>query len=86
MSGLNILTPGNVTATGNVYGNNFIGNGRALTGIPAQSLSTGNFLIQQTGNNLVFYFNSTPIAVMDSTGNLSTLNNVTAYVNIGNII
>lgn len=86
ISGLNILTSGYVSATGNVYGNNFIGNGRGLTGIPAQSLSTGNFLIQQSGNNLVFYYNANAIAVMSNIGSFTTLNNVTAYANVANII
>ena len=86
VSGLNILTVGNVSAAGNVYGNVFVGNGRGLTGIPAQSLATGNFLIAQSGTNLVFYFNSTPIAVMNSTGNFSTLNNITAYANVRALI
>jgi hypothetical protein len=79
VSGLNILTVGNVSATGNVYGNVFIGNGRGLTGIPAQSLATGNFLIAQSGNNLVFSFNGTNIAILSSTGNFTTLNNITAF-------
>ena len=79
VSGLNILTAGYVSATGNVYGNVFIGNGRGLTGIPAQSLATGNFLIAQSGNNLVFSFNGTNIAILSSTGNFTTLNNITAF-------
>ena len=57
----------------------FIGNGRGLTGIPAQSLATGNFLIAQSGNNLVFSFNGTNIAILSSTGNFTTLNNITAF-------
>ena len=84
--GGNILTSGYVSAAGNIYGSVFVGNGRGLTGIPAQSLATGNFLIQQSGNNLVFYYNSNAIAVMNSTGNFSTLNNVTAFANVANII
>jgi hypothetical protein len=79
VSGLNILTAGYVSATGNVYGSAFVGNGRALTGIPAQSLATGNFLIQQSGTNLVFSFNGTNIAILSSTGTFTTLNNITAY-------
>jgi hypothetical protein len=86
VSGLNILTVGNVSAAGNVYGNVFVGNGRGLTGIPAQSLATGNFLIAQSGTNLVFFFNSTPIAVMNSVGVFTTANNITAFANVANII
>jgi hypothetical protein len=86
ISGQNILTSGYVSAVGNVYGNNFIGNGRGLTGIPAQSLATSNFLIQQTGNHLVFYYNSNAIAVMSNTGSFTTLNNLTAFANVANIL
>lgn len=79
ISGGNILTQGLVSAAGNVYGNYIVGNGRALTGIPAQSLATGNFLIQQSGTNLVFSFNGANIAILSSTGNFTTLNNITAF-------
>jgi hypothetical protein len=86
ISGDNILTQGIVSAAGNIYGNVFVGNGRGLVGVPAQSLASGLFLIQSVGNNLVFYFNSTPIAVMNSVGGFTTANNITAFANIANII
>jgi hypothetical protein len=82
ITGGNLITSGYVTAVGNVYGNYLYGNGRYVTGIPAQTLSTGNFLIQQTGNNLIFYYNGTAIAVMSGSGTFNTLNNITAYASI----
>ena len=46
------------------------------------SLTTTNFSISESGGVLVFKYGSTTIATMDSTGNLTTLNNVTAYGSI----
>ena len=86
VTGGNLITSGYVSAAGNIYGNYLYGNGRYLTGIPATSLTTSNFVLQQTGSSLVFYYNGTPIAVMSNTGALSTLNNVTAYANVRALI
>jgi hypothetical protein len=52
--------------TGNIYGT-------------ATSVATTNFTIAEIGGVLVFKYGATTIATMDSTGNLTTLNNVTAY-------
>lgn len=48
----------------------------------AVSLATTNFTISEIGGVLVFKYGATTIATMDSTGNLTTLNNVTAYGSI----
>jgi hypothetical protein len=42
-------------------------------------LATTNFSIEQSGSSLVFKYGATTIASMDSSGNLTTLANVTAY-------
>lgn len=55
--------------TGNIYGN-------------AAGVATTNFTISEIGGVLVFKYGATTIATMDSTGNLTTLNNVTAYGSI----
>jgi len=48
----------------------------------AVSLATTNFTISEVGGVLVFKYGATTIATMDSTGNLTTLNNMTAYGSI----
>ena len=55
--------------TGNIYG-------------AATSVATTNFSISEIGGVLVFKYGATTIATMDSTGNLTTLNNITAYGSI----
>jgi hypothetical protein len=55
--------------TGNIYG-------------AATSVATTNFTIAEIGGVLVFKYGTTTIATMDSTGNLTTLNNITAYGSI----
>jgi hypothetical protein len=48
----------------------------------AVSVATTNFTISEIGGVLVFKYGATTIATMDSTGNLTTLNNMTAYGSI----
>jgi hypothetical protein len=48
----------------------------------ATSVATTNFSIAEIGGVLVFKYGATTIATMDSTGNLTTLNNVTAFGSI----
>jgi len=55
--------------TGNIYG--------IATSAPL--LQTTNFTISEIGGVLVFKYGATTIASMDSSGNLTTLANVTAY-------
>jgi len=55
--------------TGNIYG----------IAVSAPLLQTTNFTISEVGGVLVFKYGATTIASMDSTGNLTTLNNVTAF-------
>ena len=42
-------------------------------------LQTTNFSVQEAGGKLVFYYGATAIASMDSSGNFTSLANVTAY-------
>jgi len=55
--------------TGNIYG----------IAVSAPLLQTTNFTISEVGGVLVFKYGATTIASMDSSGNLTTLANVTAY-------
>lgn len=72
-----------VNAASNVTGTLPIGNGgTGNTSGAATLLQTTNFSISEVGGVLVFKYGSTTIATMDSTGNLTTLNNVTAYGSI----
>lgn len=50
--------------------------------VSALLLQTTNFSISEVGGVLVFKYGATTIATMDSTGNLTTLNNMTAYGSI----
>jgi hypothetical protein len=59
---------GTVTTSGNIT------LGGAVT-----SLTTGTFSVEESGGRLVFKFGATVIASMDSSGNLTTLANTTAF-------
>ena len=48
----------------------------------AANLVAANFSVVQSGTNLLFQYNGTTIAVLDSTGNFTAKNNVTAYGSI----
>ena len=74
ITGGNILTNGLISATGNVTGNYFIGNGSQLTGLPA---TYGNANVVA---NLAA-LGSNPIS---STGNITTTANVSGNFFIGN--
>jgi len=58
--------------TGNIYG----------IAVSAPLLQTTNFTISEVSGVLVFKYGATTIATMDSTGNLTTLNNMTAFGSI----
>ena len=44
-----------------------------------QLINAGSFNITVSGTNLLFSYNGTTVASLDSTGNFTTLNNITAY-------
>lgn len=69
----------NVTNTNQLTnGAGFITGSGNTTG-SAGSLVTTNFSISEVGGKLVFKYGATTIASMDSSGNLTTIANVTAY-------
>ena len=51
----------------------------ATIGIGSNALTTTNFSIIESGGKLLFKYGSTTIASMDSSGNLTTLADITAY-------
>ena len=58
--------------------------GSAVTGSVANStnavnLITTNFTVKEISGKLYFYYGTTQIASLDSSGNFVALNNVTAY-------
>jgi len=55
--------------------------GAGVNGPVAESstLTTANFIVQQSGSKLIFYYNSTPIASLDSSGNFVSLADSTAF-------
>jgi hypothetical protein len=78
-------TPGttpNITLSGIVpIANGGTGNSTGVA-VSAPLLQTTNFSIAEVGGVLVFKYGATTIATMDSSGNLTTLANVTAYGSI----
>jgi hypothetical protein len=58
---------------------NVSGTAASLTAGAAQQLTTTNFTIVQSGSKLYFKYNGTNIASLDSSGNLTTLADITAY-------
>jgi len=69
-------TTGAVTLSGTLAAAN--GGTGNINGTVAK-LATTNFSIEESGGNLVFKYGATTIASMDSSGNLTTLANVTAF-------
>ena len=75
---------GTITAalTGNVTGNltgNVTGN---TSGTAASLANSGGWNVTPSGTNLYFNYNGTNVAVLDSTGNFTTIANITAYGSI----
>lgn len=72
-----ISTSGSMSATGNITGNFFLGNGSQLTGVSAQSIPAANITGTTLSNNVV-------ISSLTSVGTLTSLS-VSGNANIGNI-
>ena len=69
-----------VNAATNVTGTLPVANGgTGNTSGAAASVATTNFSISEVGGVLIFKYGATPIAKMDSSGNFTTIANVTAY-------
>ena len=82
-----VTSSGNLTLSGTVnslaagtYGISISGN--AATASNAAAVVAPNFTIVQSGTNLLFQHNGTTIAVLDSAGNFTAKQNVTAYGSI----
>jgi hypothetical protein len=84
---------GNITTSGNISGNYFLGNGRLLTGIDTTLISNGNsnvrvyangnVAISTTGTSNTVVISSSGTAI---TGTIDATGNVTAPYFLGNII
>ena len=92
--GGNVTTTGLVSATGNVTGNYFIGNGSQLTGVAASSVNA-NALIGNTLSSNVLYSSLTQVGTLSNLsvsgnvvgGNLQTAGVVSTSGNVyGNVI
>ena len=59
---------GTVTSTGNI-----------TLGGSVTSLTTANFTVQQSGGKLIIQYGGTTLFSIDSSGNMTTIANVTAY-------
>jgi len=82
ITGANILTGGVVSATGNVTGNYFIGNGSQLTGIVASSNAAGSNTQIQYNNGNAFAGNA--LMTFDQTVGNVTLSNLVIGTNSAN--
>lgn len=80
-----ITAPGNISATGTITGANIAGDGSGLTNLPAPSVaidsSTSNIGVMLYSSGLKYTSNAT---IQPSTGNISTVGNVSAGYFIGN--
>jgi len=77
VDGANFLTAGTVSATGNITGNFFLGNGSQLTGIDTTLISNGNSNVQVYANSnvAVTVAGTANVAVFTTTG-ISVTGNV----------
>ena len=77
VDGGNIVTSGQVSATGNITGNFFLGNGALLTGIDAASIQNGNSnvrVVSSGGNVAIGVGGTANVAVFATTGLVVTGN------------
>lgn len=65
-----VLNPTTVNCT------NLVATNATITNL---TVNFGNFTITPSGSKLVFNYNGTPVASLDSSGNFISLANVTAY-------
>ena len=89
VTGANIITGGIVSATGNVTGNFFIGNGSQLTGIDATAIQNGNSNVRvlANANVTVSSAGNANIVVVTGTGaNIAGTLSASGNINGANII
>jgi len=90
ISGGNLLTTGIVSASGNIAGNYFIGNGTALTGVITPANFYANALVGNTLSSNVLYSSLTSLGTIGNlsvsgntqSGNLLTTGQISATANI----
>jgi hypothetical protein len=93
VTGGNLITTGLISASGNVSGNYFLGNGRFLTGIDTTLISNGNSNVKVYANsNVAVSVNGVAnVLVLSSSqsnlvGTLTSTGNITAPYFLGNVI
>jgi hypothetical protein len=86
VDGGNLRTVGLISATGNVTGNYFFGNGSQLTGIDATSIQNGNSNVRVLANsNVTIGVSGVSNVAVFSTSGLDVTGNITAANLFGNI-
>jgi hypothetical protein len=86
INGGNLRTIGLISATGNVTGNYFFGNGSQLTGIDATSIQNGNSNVRVLANsNVTIGVSGVSNVAVFSTSGLDVTGNITAANVFGNI-
>ena len=88
VTGANIITGGIVSATGNVTGNFFIGNGSQLTGIDATAIQNGNSNVRVLANANVTVSSAGNANIVVVTGTGAIVNgtlSTTGNANVGNL-
>lgn len=88
-SKFNVTKAGNVSATGNVTGSYFLGNGSQLTGLPSGTSitnGTSNVVVASSGNVTTSVAGNADIIVATGTGaNVNGYLSVSGNANVGNI-
>jgi hypothetical protein len=78
-----VLTTGNQTIGGiKTFSSTIVGsiNGNAATATSATNITNaGGWNVTPSGTNLYFNYNGTNVGVLDSSGNLTTIGNITAF-------
>ena len=89
ITGGNVLTGGQVSATGNIRGNYILGNGSALTGLITNTIQNGNsnVLVGSSAGNISINVNGiSPLAIFTPLGQTTTgIISATGTVTAGNI-
>jgi len=89
ITGGNVLTGGQVSATGNIRGNYILGNGSALTGLITNTIQNGNsnVLVGSSAGNISINVNGiSPLAIFTPLGQTTTgIISATGTVTAGNV-
>jgi hypothetical protein len=89
ITGANLITGGLISATGNITGNYFFGNGSQLTGIDATLIESGNSnvkVVSSNGNVTINVSGTSNVAVFSTVGlNVDGAVSITGNISAGNI-